>query len=178
MSDAFQAVLINGTVGSGKTTVAGVLAKGLRDEGIPGAVIDLDGLGDFWPQPADDPFNLELTLANLRDVTANYRRAGARVLIMAGVIETAEQRRQHAEAVGGPLAVVRLKASLDLIRERLHGRHEDDPEGLDWHLRRVGELDTILDRAAIDDLTLDVTDLAPEQTAARIRAEFVPEAVR
>lgn len=83
MSHDFQAVLINGTVGSGKTTVAG---------------------------------NLGLTLTNLRTVTANYRRAGARVLIMAGVIETAEQRRQHAEAVAGPLAVVRLKASLDLIR--------------------------------------------------------------
>lgn len=46
-----QAVLINGTVGSGKTTVAEALAERLESERIPGAVIDLDWLRLAWPQP-------------------------------------------------------------------------------------------------------------------------------
>ncbi len=172
MSADFRAVLINGTVGSGKTTVAGALATSLQQDGITGALVDLDGLREAWPQPPGDPFNLELTLVNLRDVAANFRAAGARVLIMAGVIETAEQRRRHAEAVAGPLGVVRLKADLELIRRRLHHRHDRDPAGLEWHLHRSGELDAILDRAAVDDLVFDVTEQSPEQTAGRIRAEL------
>jgi adenylylsulfate kinase-like enzyme len=172
MSTDFQAVLINGTVGSGKTTVAAALADSLRTDEISGAAIDLDRLGEFWPHPPGDRFNLAITLANLRDLAANVRAAGARVLIMAGVIETEEQRHRHADAVGGQLTVVRLKTDLDLIRSRLHDRHDRDPEGLDWHLKRSGELDTILDRAALDDLVLDVTDLSPEQSAARIRAQL------
>ncbi len=170
MNADFRAVLINGTVGSGKTTVAGALAESLQRDGIPGAVVDLDALRGFWPQPPGDHFNLEITLTNLRDVAGNFRAAGARVLIMAGVIETEEQRRRHAEAVGGPLAVIRLKADLDLIHQRLHRRHDRDPAGLEWHLHRSGELDAILDRAAIDDLVLEVTELSPEQTAGRLRA--------
>jgi adenylylsulfate kinase-like enzyme len=178
MSTDFQAVLINGTVGSGKTTVATALAESLRTDEISGAVIDLDWLGEFWPHPPGDRFNLAITLANLRDLAANVRAAGARVLIMAGVIETEEQRRRHADAVAGPLDVVRLKTDLDLIRSRLHDRHDRDPAGLDWHLQRSGELDAILDRAAIDDLVLDATELSPEQSAARIRAHFGIEVAR
>ncbi|WP_152365274.1 AAA family ATPase [Microlunatus speluncae] len=178
MSEDFQAVLINGTVGSGKTTVAQRLSEILHREGIPGALIDLDRLRECWPSPPGDPFNLAITLTNLRDVAANFRAAGARVLIMAGVIETAEQRRQHAEAVGGPVGLVRLTADLALIRRRLQRRHERDSAVRDWHLHRSGELDAILDRAAIDDLVLDVTELSPEQSATRIRAELLTGVAR
>src|SRR5690606_7881350 len=136
MSGAPQAVLINGTVGSGKTTVAGALADLLRNDDVPGAAIDLDWLAEFWPSPPDDRFNTALTLTNLRAVAANFRAAGARVLIMAGVVETTDERRRVAEAVDCPLALVRLTADLELIRRRLHRRHDLDPDGLRWHLDR------------------------------------------
>jgi len=173
MSGAPQAVLINGTVGSGKTTVAGALADLLRNDDVPGAAIDLDWLAEFWPSPPDDRFNTALTLTNLRAVAANFRAAGARVLIMAGVVETTDERRRVAEAVDCPLALVRLTADLELIRRRLHRRHDLDPDGLRWHLDRSGELDAILARADVDDLVIDVTELTPEQTATRIRDELL-----
>lgn len=178
MSVDTQAVLINGTVGSGKTTVAGALAEILQSDGIAGALIDLDRLRESWPQPPGDPFNSTITLINLRDVAANFRDAGARVLIMAGVVETLEERRRYADAVGCPLRVIRLRADLELIRERLRRRHGLEPIALTWHLDRSGELDAILDRAAIDDVVIDVTELTPAQTAARIHAGLAAEAIR
>ncbi|MFC7619589.1 AAA family ATPase [Microlunatus sp. GCM10028923] len=169
MSNGYEAVLINGTVGVGKTTVLDALGDHLAAEGIPGAAADLDELGRLWPNPPGDGFNLAFTLANLRDLSTNARAAGAEKLIMAGVVETLDQRRRFAEAVGGQLHLVRLRADPELIKERIRQRHEQDPEGRDWHLARVGELTEILDRAAVDDHVIDVTELAPEQTAKRIR---------
>lgn len=169
MTIGYEAVLINGTVGVGKTTVLDALGDQLAAEGIPGVAVDLDELGRLWPKPPGDGFNLAFTLANLRDLSANAKAAGAAKLIMAGVVETPDQRASFAEAVGGRLHLVRLTADLELIKERIRQRHEQDPEGRDWHLDRVGELTRILDRSAVDDHVIDVTDLAPEQTAKRIR---------
>jgi adenylylsulfate kinase len=42
---------------------------------------------------------------------------------------------------------------------------------LQWHLDRTGELDTILDAAALEDFTVDASDLSiPQAAAAVIRA--------
>ncbi|MGY4766497.1 hypothetical protein ACXC9Q_06220 [Kribbella sp. CWNU-51] len=61
-----RALLITGPVGIGKTAVAGAVGEALAEVGVPGAVIDLDGLASAWPAPPDDRFNLALELRNLR----------------------------------------------------------------------------------------------------------------
>jgi adenylylsulfate kinase-like enzyme len=48
-------MLINGTVGAGKTSVAEMVGDLLTEAGMPNAVIDLDWLRRSWPSPESRP---------------------------------------------------------------------------------------------------------------------------
>ncbi|ROQ63653.1 AAA domain-containing protein [Streptomyces sp. 840.1] len=154
---AASALLMNGTVGVGKTTVAEAVGDLLADAGVPHAVLDLDSLRQSWPAPPGDRFNFGVLLRNVRSIAANYLDAGAVRLVLAGVIEQPDERRRLADAVGAGLTVCRLRAEPAVLRERLTRRHEGEPEALRWHLDRSGELDAILDRSTVDDFVVDTT---------------------
>lgn len=144
--------MFNGTVGAGKTTVAAAVGQVLAGERIPHAVIDLDALGQMWPAPADDPFNIGVTLANLRAIAANYYVAGkVEWVLVSGVLETRSDRERYQQALGMRLQVCRLRVNPPELRRRLRARHANEPDALTWHLNRAGELDDILDRAGVDD---------------------------
>ncbi len=151
-----RAALLSGTVGAGKTTVGEELAELLKDRGEPHAFIDLDRLSEFWPAPEDDRFNGRLVLANLAAITRNFAAAGARTLVMSGVVETAKGVEEYRLAIGGcPLTVVRVTASLESIAARLQKRHEYwDADGLAWHLDRAPELAAALDASGLDSIVI------------------------
>ena len=129
-------------------------------------MVDLDELRRAWPAAPDDRFNTTVMLGNLSAVVANYVGAGFTTLVLAGVLETPEDRARHAAAVGVPLMVCRLVADLDAVRRRLLGRHVDDHDGLAWHLHRAEELAGIQAAAAFEDLRVDTTTLAVGEAAA------------
>ncbi|GAB4587111.1 AAA family ATPase [Nocardia sp. IFM 10818] len=163
-------VFLNGTVGVGKSTVADALADLEEQAAIPHAVIDLDHIRHSWPAPADDPFNLALELANLAAIATNYRAAGAKRLILAGVIERREDVARYRDATHAQsLAVIRLTLDPALTEERLRSRHANDPEGLAWHLARVTELAALLETADIDDAVIDTSGLTPARVAAEVQ---------
>jgi chloramphenicol 3-O-phosphotransferase len=164
------ALLITGTVGAGKTTVADALGDLLAKAGTPHAVIDVDWLRRAWPAPPGDPFQSRLTLRNLRDVAANFRDAGLARLVLAGVVETRAQRDEYRDALGLDLTVCRLRVAPDVLRQRLTRRHENDPGRLPWHLDRAPELDGILDRAGVEDVIVDATKGTPYDTARAVAA--------
>jgi len=166
-------VLLTGTVGAGKTTTAHALGALLRRADVPHAVVDLDALAVAWPSPAHDPFQLDLTLRNLRDVARHHREAGAVRLVLAGVLEDPLDRPRYAAAAGAPLTVCRLRPDLSTVAARLRGRHGEDRDALDWHLHRSGELDGLLAAAAVGDVVVDVT---PRQSPAAV-AEAVARAL-
>ena len=126
-SGAPRALLLIGAVGVGKTTTTDAIADELEVRSIPGAAFDLDWLRRAWPAPPDDRFNNRLELAALDAVSAVHRDAGAQVLVAAGVIEERADRASYETAFGCPLTVVRLTAPRELVRARLHRRHEGDP---------------------------------------------------
>jgi hypothetical protein len=161
-------LLINGTVGAGKTSVAEMVGDVLTEAGVPNAVIDLDWLRRSWPSPDGDRFNVAMALRNLSSVARNYRDAGTVRIVLAGVIETRVERDRHEDALGVPLSVCRLRVDLPLVRARLAQRHEGEGAVLQWHLVRSGELDTILEAAAIDDFTVGATDLSLSSTAKMV----------
>ncbi|MFF3176640.1 AAA family ATPase [Streptomyces sp. NPDC057900] len=163
-----SALLINGTVGVGKTTAAEAVGDLLADAGIPHAVLDLDSLRRSWPAPTGDRFNFGMLLRNVRSVAANYLDAGATRLVLAGVIEQPDERRRLAEAVGAELTVCRLRADPAVLRERLTRRHDREPEALRWHLDRCGELDAVLDRSTVNDFTVDTTKGSVTDIAASV----------
>ena len=106
-----SALLINGTVGAAKTSVAEMVGDLLTEAGVPNAVIDLDWLRQSWPSPTGDRFNLAMTLRNLRSVASNYRDAGVVRIVLAGVIETRVDRHRHQDALEVPLSVCRLRGT-------------------------------------------------------------------
>lgn len=167
-SGGWGALLISGTVGAGKTTAAEAVGDWLRAQAIPHAVIDLDGLRNSWPSPPGDRFNVSIELANLAAVAANFLGAGARRLVLAGVLEEPAMRRRYSEAVGLPLCVARLRIDVSLVHQRLIRRHADDPAALGWHLHRSGELHDVLQSAGGEDYIIDTDRLTVEQTAAAL----------
>ncbi|MFJ1910460.1 adenylyl-sulfate kinase [Streptomyces sp. NPDC088147] len=163
-----RALLINGTVGVGKTTVANAVGDLLAEAGIPHAVLDLDRLRQSWPTPPGDRFNFGMLLRNLRSIAGNYLDAGATRLVLAGVIEQHDERKRLSDAVGVDLTVCRLRADLSVIHKRLVHRHDGEPETLRWHLDRSAELDAILSRVAVDDFTIDTTTRSVPDVAASV----------
>lgn len=119
-----RALLITGTVGSGKTSVADTLGDLLATAEIPHAVIDVDWLRRPWPSPPGDPFNGGMALRNLLAVAENYLRAGTVRLVLAGVVESRRERDDYQEALGVDLTVGRLRVDLPVVRLRLTQRHE------------------------------------------------------
>jgi chloramphenicol 3-O-phosphotransferase len=160
-----HAVFLNGTVGVGKTSVADAISE---REARPHAVVDLDEIRRFHPAAAGDPFNLELQLANVAALAANFGAAGAQLVVVAGVIESREDAARFRRAVGGRATFVRLIADAAVIERRLRARHANDPDALAWHLARAAELTAILDSAGIEDDMVDTSADDVEVVAARV----------
>jgi adenylylsulfate kinase len=163
-----RALYLNGTVGVGKTSVADAVGDILHGRGIPAAVIDLDWLRNVGTAPDDDPFNSRIELANLRAVLGTYLDAGVTHVVLAGVMETAEGRAEYVRVLGDDLTVCRLDVALDVVRERLGGRHAAHDAHLAWHLDRAGELQGILEAASLEDAVVDATGLTIAEAAAAV----------
>lgn len=162
-----DSIFVNGTVGVGKSTLADALSAAER---VSHAVIDLDAVRRLSPSPRSDRFNHELELLNLQSLTDNYRAAGAKRFIVAGVIEAEAEIARYVDALSSEgMLMCRLVARSDVLESRLRFRHRNDPEGLLWHLERVGELSNILEAADIDDLVLDSSDIPASELATAVR---------
>lgn len=168
--DEFDSVLINGSVGAGKSTTADRLGEELERRGVPGAVIDVDELRRSWPAPNGDPFREKMTLANLRAVAGNYRAGGAQVIVAAGVVESIDELARSADALAANrLLHVRLTIAPDAAVRRLRVRHGQDLPGLEWHEHRHPELAHTLERAGFaDEVVIDTTRLTVEEVARSI----------
>ena len=161
-----RALLITGTVGSGKTSVADALGDLLAAAAVPHAILDLDWLRRSWPSPPDDPFHNAMTLRNLRSVAGNYVQTGAARLVLAGVIESHQERHDYQQALGADLTVCRLRVDLPVVRQRLAQRHEPDKSA--WFLNRAAELDAVLTEAQLEDFTVETADDSIHQVAAAV----------
>jgi gluconate kinase len=159
-------LLITGAVGAGKSTVGAEVFRLLREAGIPSAFVDLAALGNGWPPPPDDPWNERLTHANLACIWANFRRAGARRLVVCRVLE-ARSLLRHVEAAvpGAQITVVRLRARLELLHARVRAREAGDPG---WFLDAATYLADRLEAAAVEDHTVDNEDRPPAEVAAEV----------
>lgn len=163
-----RSVWLNGTVGSGKTTIGEVLAEHLANTGEAVAFVNIDDLGTAWPRPADDPFNVAVVTQNLGALVSNYQAAGARTVVVAGVVQTQDQLDRYASVLGIAPQLVRLVAPPDEVERRLRVRHEVwDHAGLRWHLARAPELEDLLDDA---DLSMTVVENrgSPLETAQAV----------
>jgi adenylylsulfate kinase len=166
-------LIVSGTVGVGKSTVLDAMHDTLCAADLPHACIDLDALGLSWP--IRGVFNQTSIVENLGSLWANFRAAGARRLAVAGVVEQPEDLAALQGAVPGARATLcQLLASEPTRLARL--RQREIGAGLDWHVRRTTELQTILDSIALHDFTVlneerTVRDVARE---VLVRAGWLP----
>jgi chloramphenicol 3-O-phosphotransferase len=164
-----DAVILTGTVGAGKTTTMHAVGALLAERGIPQALVDLDAVRLLHPAGPADPFQQELALRNLGDLSRNYREAGARVVVVAAVVEHAGDLPRYADALGSrdPL-LVRLAVDAEAVRARLDARHGDDAAALAWHRARAPELAAIIEAADLGGLAIDTTARTPAEVAALV----------
>jgi adenylylsulfate kinase-like enzyme len=154
-----------GPSGVGKTSVGFELFDQLSNAGTATAYVDLDQLGHCYPAPNDDPRNNRLRARNLGEVWSGFRAAGARCLVVSGIVDDAAEVRRHAELLPGTaLRVCRLRVGNDELRGRIARR------GWLLHLTEENVHNAAeLDRTDFADLIVDTTGLAVAEVAARIR---------
>jgi adenylylsulfate kinase len=116
-----EGVLLTGVYGSGKSSVAVEIAYLLEQRGEPYALLDLDYLSWAGDGTSDRASEFGLMLENLAAVTANYRRAGIRLFVLAYFVRNAGEVQGVREALGLPLRVARLTVRLPEIERRLAG---------------------------------------------------------
>ncbi|WP_435093705.1 adenylyl-sulfate kinase [Clavibacter michiganensis] len=164
-----DAVILTGTVGAGKTTTMHALGAVLTARGVPHALVDMDAVSLLRPAPRTDPFQQELALRNLGDLARNYREAGARVVVVAAVVEHARDLPSYAAALGShdPM-LVRLTVDADAVRARLDARHGDYAAALAWHRDRAPELAAIIGAAGLGGHAIDTTSRTPAEVAELI----------
>ena len=145
-------LLITGTVGVGKSTVAAEISDILAALKIPNAAVDLDAL--VWQWPSSSKWNSDLLFENLASIWPNYRAHGATHLILARVLEDrTELVRYRAAVPGADVTVSRLIAPEAIRIDRLRGRMPPGPSR-DWHLSRTVELESTLDQLGCEDFTV------------------------
>jgi len=157
-------LIITGTMGAGKTSVLGEASDILALQGIAHAAIDLDALGlAHLPFAAGSD---SVMYGNLRSVCENYASLGVRRVLLARAIEDRAELELCCDVVSASTTVVcRLTASIETMEQRVRLR-ESGVSQRDY-VARVAELNTILDRAQLENFTLTnesrpLTDVARE----------------
>jgi hypothetical protein len=125
-----EGVLLTGVYGAGKSSAAEEIAYLLEHRGEAYALLDVDYLGWAETGREDRAAGFELTMQNLRAVTANYQRAGIRRFVLAYFARSHGEVQEIQKALGVPLRVVRLTVPIADIGRRLaadvtSGRRDD-----------------------------------------------------
>lgn len=180
MSLTIKAVLLTGTIGSGKTSLAEAVSEELHEHGIRHALVDLDWLAQVYPVPDPlDPHNMNLQLENLRVMWPNFLTAGITHAVCAGTIFNAQQLRGLRDAMPeAKITVIRVVAPSEVIKARFRAR--DRSRLLADFLARTDQLATEIEEARIEDLAVSNDDLPIHDLARRTlwRLGWIKETAR
>jgi adenylylsulfate kinase-like enzyme len=159
-------VWLCGPPGVGKTAVAwDIYQRLLRAERAP-AYVDVDQLGICYPESASDPARHMLKARNVGVLRANHAAAGARCLVVSGVVDA--NRGPDANAVGGgEIIVCRLRVDPAELVARLGGWRGSfgQPDSAVREAER-------LDQSSIADFGVDTTGLTVNDVADRVLAHI------
>jgi gluconate kinase len=166
-TQAVPTVLVTGTVGSGKTTVADEIAVLLHEQALPHALLDLDWLCQTYPAPEHDLYRDELMLKNLAAIWPNYRAEGVRYLVLARVIEDRKHLDRYREAIPeADIQIVRVIAPPDLIQKRLKAREVGSFYDTLW--QRSQELTSMLEGSEVEDFTVSNDERPAREVATEV----------
>ncbi|MCW3814365.1 AAA family ATPase [Micromonospora sp. DR5-3] len=152
-----------GPPGVGKTAVGWEIYTELIRSGVRTGYVDVDQLGMCYPEPAGDPGRHRMKARNLNAVIAGYRAAGARCVVVSGVVD-ARPGVHRDELTQVALTVCRLRADEEQLAQRFVGRQGHDG-GLAQALREAVQLDA----GAVAEVCVDTTGLTVADVARRVR---------
>jgi len=173
MSTVVPVLALSGSVGVGKTAVLIEIHDILESAHIPHGCVERDALG--YSYPAQGRFNEGIIERNLACVARTFIESGATRVVIAGVIESRSDLDSYRRSIpGAEIVVCRLTGDLELRRERLRAR--EIGAGLNWHLARTEELDTIQDASRVANFTVDNGQRPIREVAEEVlrRAEWPP----
>lgn len=163
------ALLLTGTIGSGKTALASELGELLSERGRPNAVIDLDWLGWLHAPAGRGVAYGDLIARNLELVWPNFRAAGARYLVLARAVQDGGELEQYKLALPDvELKVVRVEASEAAITARLTAR--DTGVILEGHLTESKEMARALEAANLEHFVIRNEDRPVREVAEELAA--------
>ena len=164
---AARAILLTGTMGSGKTAVTIAIGELLEQREQPYALVDLDWLGWVDPAPSSRLTQRAVLSENLRLIWPTFREAGVERLVLARYVEDRAQLDEFRAALPGvQLAVVRLVASQPVIERRLRGR--DTGGQLAEHLAETAEFAARGEASALEDAVVENGDRSLDDVAAEV----------
>ena len=148
----------------------------LADRDARVAYVDTDYLSFCHPAPTDPA---AVVAENLRAVWAVYRTRGANLMVVSGVVVTAENRAKLIGSIAdAQFTFCRLTATAETIRQRILTRREAEAttqnSTLSQHARaeleeyghRSVEFAEMLERSALEDFALSTDELTPRELAA------------
>jgi RecA/RadA recombinase len=157
---------LSGPPGVGKTAVAWEIYQRVQRSGADPAYVDVDQLGMCSPPLTGDPDRHALKARNVAALRTNFTAAGARTLIVSGVVDA--QRGPDINTLGGPhIRVARLRADPDDLRARRRRR----PGSFALTEAAVEEAEA-LDRSTFANWCIDTSGLSIDQAATRALAEI------
>jgi len=168
---ALPVLWLYGPGGVGKTAVGWELFRGLGREGVPVGYVDIDQLGicygaptaeDWAPEPAGDRVRHRLKSRGLDVVAARFREAGARGLVVSGIVDP-EHGIDTSLLPHAAVTPCRLRVDRDEQLRRLTARGRPG-EALDEILRDAGELD----RNGLPGVVVDTTGLGVADVVRRV----------
>jgi adenylylsulfate kinase len=162
--DEVPVLLLTGPIGVGKTVVADEISLKLEAAGRHVSNIDVDALCQIFPRPADDPLAERLRFAVLRMLWPIHREAGAELLVLVALVESGATVARYRDALGeAAVTVVRLAASDEAIRMRLH--HREQGSDLEWNLGRTAELQRSFETAPLQAIVIETSDRSVSEVA-------------
>lgn len=153
------ALWLFGPPGVGKTAVAWEIYQRLGRDGLACAYVDIDQLGMLYPESTSDPGRHRLKERNLDTVVANFARAGARGVVISGVVDPSGVALGELGSM--EMTLCRLRADPDQLRERLRSRRGSQPGIVENALREA----EILDGSGLAVPVVDTTGLGIDEAA-------------
>jgi hypothetical protein len=166
VSDLIPVLWLCGPPGAGKSTVGWEIFAQLTQGGTGASYVDIDQLGMCYPEPGPDPGRHRMKAQNLGAVVANFRAAGARCVIVSGVVDPGYG--VHADMIPeAALTICRLRAGRDELKQRFLSR--GGQAGL---LEEVLSEAGAMDASGFADVCVDTSGL-PVAEATRLVRERV-----
>jgi adenylylsulfate kinase-like enzyme len=158
---------ICGPAGVGKSTVSWRLYSELASAGVHVAFADSDQLCMCYPAPPEDPSRQHLKALNVGAMIPNLRSAGARCVIVNGVLSPAGL--ETGLLPDASVTICRLRASRDCVEQRFTARHERR-DNMDALLRQIADDVRLTEMSTFADACVDTTDIPVGEVPGLVRA--------